>query len=434
MGRGAWKKMSTPNPEGHNRRNIRLGILNRAFAEVGKTLADPNIVLSLFVRQLGASNVLVGLLATIRYGGWFLPQFLVADRLQHQARRGRVYVVAELARCVGYAVIAVTIFVMPTSHLLLPLFFGLFAVSYLGHGVGSVPRFDVIGRAIPASARGSFFARSNLIGGLLGFAAGFVVQFLLRSGPGEPPPQRYAWLLLLSITFYALAVVAFRGIRERETAAKEGGPSLIQSLRSIPSMLTGSSGYRRLVGTLLFMDIARRVTDPFYIIFATEVLDAPLSMAGAYLSTVIVAKILSNVLWERLSQRFGNRLILQLSAIASFAVPALTFLFAIASPRLGPSAGYWFAFVFVVMGIRDSGKYIGKRSVFLDLVPEAARPLHWGTLNSVLGLISFLPMLAGTMIDGLGFAVTFGLVSAVSMLGLWSSLRIKSIPSGLEEE
>ena len=86
------------------------------------------------------------------------------------------------------------------------------------------------------------------------------------------------------------------------------------------------------------------------------------------------------------------------------------------------------------MGIRDSGKYIGKRSVFLDLVPEEARPLHWGTLNSLLGLISFLPVLAGTMIDGLGFAITFGLVSGVALLGVWSSLRIRTLPTGFGAE
>ena len=47
-------------------RNSRLGILHRALAELGKTLADPSVVLALFVRQLGGSNTLVGLLPTIR--------------------------------------------------------------------------------------------------------------------------------------------------------------------------------------------------------------------------------------------------------------------------------------------------------------------------------------------------------------------------------
>ena len=80
------------------RRNIRFGILNCAFAEVGKTPADPNAVLSLFVRRLGASNVLVGFPSTLRYGSWFLPQILAATRIQHRTRRGSVYVSAELLR------------------------------------------------------------------------------------------------------------------------------------------------------------------------------------------------------------------------------------------------------------------------------------------------------------------------------------------------
>jgi hypothetical protein len=48
------------------RRSIRYGILHRLFSEVWKTLGDPNIVISLFVRQLGASNILTGLPSAIR--------------------------------------------------------------------------------------------------------------------------------------------------------------------------------------------------------------------------------------------------------------------------------------------------------------------------------------------------------------------------------
>lgn len=410
------------------RRNVRFGTLNRAFSEVGKTLADPNVVLSLFVRQLGASNVLVGLLSTIRYGGWFLPQLFVADRLQHRALRGRVYMAAELARCLGYAMIALLILAMPTSRILLPLFFGVFALSYLGHGVGSVPRFDVVGRAIPASIRGSYFARANLIAGVFGFAAGFVVQALLRSGTESPPVQRYAWLLLLSISAYGLAVAAFSGIRERRGMVKSGKPSLQQSLRSIPSLLGGNRPYRRLTGTLVLMDVARRISDPFYIVFATEILGAPVFVAGAYLSTLVFAKILANLFWERISRRFGNRRVLQVSAAAAFAVPALTLAFTIVGRSGGPVSGYLFASVYVLMGMRDSGKYVGKRSVFLDLVPEEGRPIHWGTLNTLLGLVSFLPVLAGTMIDGLGFTITFAIVAAVSFVAVVSSLKIGELP------
>lgn len=426
--------MMETNSASEQRDNIRYGILNRAFSEVGKTLADPNIVLSLFVRQLGASNILVGLLSTIRYAGWFIPQIFVAGHVQHQARRGFIYVAAEGSRCLGYLILAALILAIPNSPILLPLFFAVFAISYLGHGVGSVPRFDVIGRAIPSSMRGSFFARANLIGGLLGFGAGFVVQALLRGGADGPPVQRYAGLILLSIVFYLLAIGAFRRIREHDSPILEGKPSMWRSLRGIPSLLRVNNNYRRLVGTLVLTDIARRVTDPFYIIFATEILRVPIYYAGMYLSVLVFSKIVSNVLWDWLSRWLDNRSILQLSSAAALAVPALTLAFANIGRNAGTSNGIAFASVFVLMGVRDSGKYIGKRSVFLDIVSQEDRPIHWGTLNSLLGLASFLPVLAGTLIDGLGYTITFGLVSIVSLFGLWSSLRIRSVPDALEPE
>ena len=307
------------NSASEQRGNIRYGILNRAFSEVGKTLADPNIVLSLFVRQLGASNVLVGLLSTIRYAGWFLPQIFVAGHVQHRARRGFVYVAAEGSRCLGYLVIAILILTLPNSPLLLPLFFAVFALSYIGHGAGSVPRFDVIGRVVPASMRGSFFARSSLLAGLLGFGAGFIVQALLRGGIDGPPIQRYAWLVLLSIAFYLLAIEMFRRICEHDSPIQEGKPSIWRTLRDIPTLLKGNNNYRRLVNTLVLTDVARRVTDPFYIIFATEILRVPVYYAGVYLSVLVFSKILSNVLWDRLSRWLDNRRILQLSSAAAFA-------------------------------------------------------------------------------------------------------------------
>ena len=414
------------------RRNIRYGILNRAFSEVGKTLADPNIVLSLFVRQLGASNILVGLLSTIRYAGWFLPQIFVAGHVQHRARRGFIYVAAEGSRCLGYLALAALILAIPNSPILLPLFFAVFAVSYLGHGIGSVPRFDVIGRAIPTPMRGSFFARANLIGGLFGFGAGFVVQALLRGGADGPPVQRYAGLILLSIVFYLLAIGAFRRVSEHDSPFQEGKPSMRRTLYGIPSLLRGNNDYRRLVNTLLLTDIARRVTDPFYIIFATEILGVPIYYAGMYLSVLVFSKIVSNVLWAWLSRWLDNRRILQLSSSAAFAVPAVTLAFAVMGGDGVVPSGIAFASVFVLMGVRDSGKYIGKRSVFLDIVSQEDRPIHWGTLNMLLGLASFLPVLAGTLIEGLGYTVTFGIVSVVSLFGFWSSLRIRSVPDVLE--
>lgn len=411
--------------------NFRMGILNRALAEVGKTLADPSLVLALFVRQLGGSNTLVGLLSTIRYGGWFLPQLFVAGRIQNEPRKSPYFVKAELARCAGYALIVLAILAIPQADLLLPVFFVLFAVSYLAHGVGSVPIFDVIGKAIPPSRRGPFFARSNLWAGVVGFGAGLVVRQFLNEGL-EPPSKRYAWLILLAAVFFALAVVAFWAIAEPVVQSDRSQISWAGQLRHVPDLLGGNTNYRRLAGTLVLMTVGQRLADSFYIVYATEVLGVPAAMAGLYLSSLVFSKILSNLFWDRLSRRRESRVTLQLSAAAALAAPGAALLIgALAAPAASvlPSGstlpGCAFVLVFLLMGVRDSGKHIGKRSVLLDIVPVAERPIYWGLLNTILGSISLLPVLAGKMIDWLGFQPLFGLVAGLTLVGWLSSQRLE---------
>jgi len=60
------------------RRNYRLGVTNGVFTQLAMNITHPSLVLPVFVRVLGGSNTLVGSLSALRFGGWFLPQFLVA--------------------------------------------------------------------------------------------------------------------------------------------------------------------------------------------------------------------------------------------------------------------------------------------------------------------------------------------------------------------
>lgn len=412
-------------------RNFRLGILHEALAQLGQTLADPSLVLALFVKQLGGSNALVGLLSTIRYGCYFLPQLFVAGRVQNETRKSPYYVKAESTRCAGYALIALAILALSRADLLLPLFFVLFTISYLAHGAGSVPNFDVIGKAIPASQRGRFFARRNLWAGVMGFGAGLLVRQILNTGPGPPTIDRYAGLILLAAVFLGLAVVVFWAIVEPIVETESGRASWARQLRHAPTLLGRDSAYRRLVGTLILMNIGQRLADPFYIVYATEVLGVPVAMAGIYLSSLAFSEIVSNLFWDHLSQRRGNKVTLQLSAAAALAVPGAALLIgalaALAASLLPPAStlpGYAFTLVFLLMGVRNSGKYIGKRSVLLDIVPVKERPTYWGLLNTVLGIVSLLAVLAGKMIDWFGFEPVFGLVGGLALVGWLSSQRL----------
>src|SRR6187455_1076552 len=62
--------------------NFRMGVLNGVMFTLVEALIAPSLVLAWFVSRLGGPNILVGLLPAILAGGWFLPQLLVASRVQ----------------------------------------------------------------------------------------------------------------------------------------------------------------------------------------------------------------------------------------------------------------------------------------------------------------------------------------------------------------
>ena len=61
-----------------NRRNYWLGVANGFIYRGVETFTEPYVVLTYFVSLLTSSKFLIGLVAPIRLGGWFLPQLLIS--------------------------------------------------------------------------------------------------------------------------------------------------------------------------------------------------------------------------------------------------------------------------------------------------------------------------------------------------------------------
>ncbi|MEE8391219.1 MAG: hypothetical protein V3S14_10550, partial [Anaerolineae bacterium] len=283
-----------------DRRNYILSILNGVSTRLGMNLTHPSLVLSVFIRMLGGSNTLIGLLPTIRFGGWFLPQFLAASWIQPQPRKVPVAVVLEIGRVLIYGTLCVLTYTLGLSNprLLLLLFFVLFTISRLTAGMGALARMDAIGKVISPSRRVSFFAARNFWGGVFVFGAGLVVRFLLDSTHGQPFPLNFTLLFAFSCAFFVVAILSFSQIKETPDATEQPRRTLKAQLARAPALLKQDPTFRRylLVRVLLNMT---RLAEPFYPILALDILGAPPAMMGFYLSAQTFAGVVSNLLWQR---------------------------------------------------------------------------------------------------------------------------------------
>ena len=417
-----------------DRRNYFFGVLNGAFTQLGMNLTQPGLVLSVLIRELGGSNALVGSLSAIRFAGWYLPQFLAASWIQPLRRKVPVAVGLETIRVAIYAVLGFLAYSLSLSNpaLLLFLLFSLFTISRLSAGMGALARTDAIGKIILPSQRASFFAARSFFGGLFVFGAGFLVSYVLDETHGQPFPFNFALLFGLSTLSFILALLLFSRVKEQPGAANQPRRSLKAQLGSAPVLLKGDPTFRRyvLVRIMLYMT---QLAAPFYPIFALDVLGAPVSMVGFYMSAQTLARILSNLLWQRLGRTRGNFYLVKVAALLTLtgpllaaAMPWLMQLTGLSVERTGLLPAYLFSAVFIIAGSSQSGRSIGFMSLLLDIAPDAERASYIGFVNTTLGLISFSPILAGTLIDRIGFRPIFFTSTGLLVLGYLLALRWKT--------
>ena len=114
------------------------------------TFASVSSVLPAFARELTTSEPLIGLTATIYYGGWYLPQ-LAIGRLMAGKPRKKPYLVAALTGRLAFWVLGLALWLWPgmgpTSALVL--LYACLAAWILTDSVVSVSWADILPRAIP---------------------------------------------------------------------------------------------------------------------------------------------------------------------------------------------------------------------------------------------------------------------------------------------
>ena len=297
-------------PEQEARRSFGLGVFNGAVFRFSEALIDPPLVLTWFVSQLTSSNLLVGLVTPLGDAGWLLPQIFVSVRIQQMRHKMGSYTVAAVIRAIVWLFLGAAMWLVEAPRVLLVGFFVMYTVARLSSGLGGLAFFDVVAKTIPARRRGSFFAWRQLLGGLLGLGAGWIVTTILNP-PALPFPQGHAVLFFLYFAAMAMGMTAFILIREPPGRALVEPVTVGEQLRRAGWLLQKDRVYRRYMVARLALGVAS-IALPFYGIYAKRVLRAPAGMVGVYVATRVGALLLFNLPWGRLSDRRGNQLVMRL--------------------------------------------------------------------------------------------------------------------------
>ncbi len=398
-----------------SRRNFRLGVYNGILMNGAEAFFHSSLVLAPFLAALGAPALIIGFIPALRVGGWFLPQLFVASRLAHQPYKLPWYRRMSVVRVVAYSLMIGSIFLFQDYPLIVMLMvLSMIAVISVAGGVSGIPFADVTAKVVPHNRLGTFWALRNVLGGVLALGAGLMLRYILASDMSFP--ENFGLIFALGAVMAAVAYLTFSIIHEPSGKAALKEPFL-SMLGRVPKVLKQDVSFRRYL-RVRFLALLAVLADPFFAVYAIQVLDAPATALGLFVMMSTMSSMTANLLFRRPADRGRNVTVLQISIALMCAAPVCAFLL--------PS---WQTFIIVFMfsAAGQAGMNIAAWNLLYAVAPEAERPLYVGTANSILALPSFAPIFAGGLIDLFGFRPMFVLAAILALVALAFAFRFQSL-------
>jgi MFS family permease len=408
------------------RRNFFLGVANGSIFAGGEAFVDPSTVLPAVLSQLTRSNALIGLAASFSDLGWMLPQIFVAPWASRQPRQMPLYRTLAIVRGACLFAVAAAAWILrghPTA--LLAAFFLFYAVYNLGGGTSAIAFMELVGRTVRPERLGAYFARRLFWGGIFGALAGLIVRQVLRL---EDAGTRLAILFALSGVACSYALAMFAMVREPVGAASPTAATPLGLLRQGLHWMRHEAAFRRLFIARATQSVWMSAS-PFITLFAANQLGGGGRAVGTLLVSRLAGYVLSNLAWQRLSRRAGNRAILRVStgmacallfasAVLTWASPWKAGLISASVALLGLEA------IAALGGAAQSGLSVGFAAVVLENSPEGQRQAFVSLMNAFLAPTMLLPMLGGFVVDMLNAPVLFLLCGVASAAGYRAASRM----------
>jgi MFS family permease len=408
----------------HYRWNFVAFMVDYVCFGIAFTFINPSSVLPAFVGQLTDSAPVIGLVGTVFNGGWLLPQLAVARLINDKPRKKR-YVIAGMSGRTMLLVVALGLWAglgrYPAA--MLGLFFaclGLFAAT---DGVASVAWFDIFARAIPLKGRSRLMGTAQFISGLAGIGVGALIGLILDR---RPFPVDYALLFTLAgvaLVPSAVAMILLREPPPDHAAPQLGGGPTGGWLR----LLVDDAAFRRLIVCRLLVGMIGMAT-PFYVVHASDVLHLPLSIVGGFVAAQTMAGMVASAVLGLVSERWGPRYVARIGSAAAAIGPLIALAAHLAGSGGWPAQAY--PSVYVALGVINSAWMMGFFNYLLEIAPEGMRSAYVGLGNTIMGLLTVVPIAGGWLLEATSYPTLFGVTAAIVAVGFLLTLGLKPPPQG----
>ncbi len=379
------------------RHNFVANVMDGGFFAFAMSFVSVQTVLPVFVKNIGGSNVAVGLIPVIWAVGMNFPQIFFAGYVQRVSFKKRLMLRTGMLQRLPWLLLGIaTIFVVadlpPNAGLLV--FFFLFAIAAIGGSVNLPVWFDLIAKITPVNLRGRLFAIRTILGALLGILGGSAVTVVLNR---ISFPVNFGVLFLCAFTAMMISYGFLVTLRE-----EYGNKSKIilryrDYLMNLPAILKERRNYRNFVISDAFFFSAGSA-NAFFTVYALKKFALTDAYAGTFTVIMMVSMVFGSLTLGYIADNFGHRINLIIASAATCGASIIAF----AADRIEV-----YAAVFVISAMTISLMMISRLSFIAELCSDDERPTFVALTNMLVSPFMLSGIAAGFAADLFGYEPIF---------------------------
>jgi MFS family permease len=393
--------------ERNYRWNFVVNLLDGAFFWFGLSFISSSTIIPLFVSKLTDSALLIGLIAMIGQGSWYLPQVFAANFTERMPRKKPIVINLGffLERLPMWFIVLSAVLASRSPALALVIFFLSYAWHGLGAGMVGPAWQELIARCFPVNRRGRFFGITMFVGAGTAAGGAALSTWLLGNLPWS---QNFVLIFTVAASAITVSWIALALAREPEQAADAPRKSNRQFLAELPSIVRRDHNFRRFLVARSLLALGGLGTG-FITVSAIHRWGIADGVVGIYTALSMIGQTAGTLVFGFLSDRYGHKLSLEIGALTS----AIAFLLAL----LAPSPGWIFA-VFFLLGITISAMLVSGIMVNLEFSVPERRPTYVGLANTTAGITSIVAPLLGAWLASSSYQWLFGVGAAINLVAL----------------
>ena len=291
------------------KRNFTLNALDGITFFLGMIFLSLENVLPVFLAKLGASPFIISLIPALRNVGIFFPSIFVARKVQGQLRNKPWLLKFGLLQRLPWLFSGLYCFFFASDHPSVAIFSIMLAVFLVNLGGGiSIPAFTYLtAKTIPVSLRGRLFALRNLISYIFGFAAGFLINRILKN---VLFPRNFSILMLIGFSFLMFYLLFFGLMVEPDASSKAPRDQTRKDfLEGLRNKLRENKDLRNYIWGRVFFTLSF-ASNNFFAVYLVIRYELPISVVATFTlitaGTFLIANPLLGILSDRLGHLFNH--------------------------------------------------------------------------------------------------------------------------------